>query len=171
MSTPPTDRELIERLDRWLAAHRPGYYSRLQPGVSDADLDAFETQFAFKLPSAFRELYRWRNGQDPMSYDSLQGNRMFCALEEVASTKEMLDDMIGYDFEDPSYWRRGWLPFLHNGGGSYLCLDLAAEGGGHPGQLLGFWKADADRPVEFPSMEAWLADLVDSMESGRLELD
>jgi cell wall assembly regulator SMI1 len=56
MSTPPTDRELIERLDRWLAAHRPGYYSRLQPGVSDADLDAFETQFAF---------VRWKKSPAP----------------------------------------------------------------------------------------------------------
>jgi len=170
MSNPRT-RQLIERMDRWLAASRPDYYSLLQSGVGDADLDAFETKFAVKLPSVFRDLYLWRNGQDPMSSSPLQGNRSFCTLEEIAETKEMLDGMIGFDFEDPSYWRRGWIPFLHNGGGSYLCLDLAAEGGGHVGQLLGFWKADSDRPVEFASMEDWLSGLVDSMESGRLELD
>jgi hypothetical protein len=38
------------------------------------------------------------------------------------------------------------------------------------GQLVAYWKADEDRPVEYPSVEAWLADLVDSMESGELEL-
>lgn len=162
--------ELITRMDRWLAANRTDYYALLQPGVSDADLDAFEAQFSLKLPAAFRHLYRWRNGQDPMSSAPLQGNRSFCTLEEVASTKDMLDGMIGYDFDDPRYWRRGWVPFLHNGGGSYLCLDLAAEDGGQPGQLIGFWKRDEDRPVEFPSVEAWLADLVESMESGALEL-
>src|SRR5262245_2155106 len=96
---------VIERIDRWLAAQRPDYYSLLQPGVSDADLDAFDAQFSLTLPPAFRALYRWRNGQDPMSSAPLQGNRSFCTLEEVASTKDMFDGMIGYDFDDPRHWR------------------------------------------------------------------
>lgn len=161
---------LIGRLDRWLAANRPDYYALLQPGATDPDLDAFEARFSLKLPTAFRAMYQWRSGQDEMSFDSLQGNRSFCTLTEVARTKDMLDGMSGSDFDDPKYWRRGWVPFLHNGGGSYLCLDLAAEDGGRPGQLVGFWKADEDRPVEFPSVEAWLADLVESAEAGELEL-
>ena len=105
-----------------------------------------------------------------MSFAPLQMNRSFMRLEDIARVKDMLDGMIGADFDDPRYWRRGWVPFLHNGGGSYLCLDLAAEDGGHRGQLVGFWKADENRPVEFPSVEAWLADLVASMEAGELEL-
>jgi cell wall assembly regulator SMI1 len=161
---------LIERMDRWLAANRPKYYAGLQPGATDTDLDAFEARFALKLPAAFRQLYRWRNGQDPMSSAPLHLNRSFETLGAITSTKELLDGMIGYDFEDPRWWRRGWVPFLHNGGGSYLCVDVAAEGGGRPGQLVAFWKADADRPVEYPSLEAWLAELVSSMEDGSLEL-
>jgi cell wall assembly regulator SMI1 len=161
---------LIERMDRWLAANRPDYYALLRPGASDADLDTFETRFSVKLPPAFRALFRWRSGKDEVSSAPLQGNRSFCTLDEVARTKVLLDGMIGYDFDDPRYWRRGWVPFLHNGGGSYLCLDLAAEVGGQPGQLIGFWKQDEDRPVEYPSMEAWLDDLVASMEDGSLEL-
>jgi cell wall assembly regulator SMI1 len=161
---------LIERMERWLAANRPDYYALLQPGSSDAELDAFEAQFSVTLPQSFRALYRWRSGQDEMSSAPLQGNRSFCGLGEVARTKDMLDSMIGYDFDDPRYWRRGWVPFLHNGGGSYLCLDLSAEDGGQPGQLVGFWKQDEDRPVEYLSVEAWLDDLVASMENGSLEL-
>jgi len=162
--------QLIARMDRWLAANRPHYYALLRTGASDADLDAFESRFAIKLPVAFRHLYRWRNGQDPASYDAIQHNRSFCALEDIAETKAMLDGMIGFDFEDVRYWRRGWIPFLHNGGGSYLCLDLAAQDGGEIGQLIAFWKQDRDRPVEFASMEAWLKTLVTSMEHGTLEL-
>jgi cell wall assembly regulator SMI1 len=161
---------LIDRIDRWLAANRPEYYAVLQPGATDPELDAVEVQFGIRLPTAFRHLYRWRNGQDPMSFKPLQMNRSFMRLEDIARVKQMLDGMIGYDFDDPRYWRRGWVPFLHNGGGSYLCLDFAAEDGGQPGQLIGFWKGDEDRPVEFPSVEAWLADLVESMESGELGL-
>jgi hypothetical protein len=46
-------------------------------------------------------------------------------------------------------------------------VDLGAEDGGRVGQLVAFWKRDRDRPVESPSLEAWLADLVSSMEDGR----
>ena len=161
---------LIDRMNRWLVVNRPDYYALLQPGATNVDLDAVESQFQIRLPPSFRQLYCWRNGQDPMSFDPLQGNRSFCTLEEIASTKDELDGMIGSDFDDPRYWRRGWVPFLHNGGGSYLCLDIAAEDGGHPSQLVGFWKQDEDRPIEYPSIEAWLADLVESMESGQLKL-
>ena len=161
---------LLGRMERWLIANRPEYFARLQSGVTNAQLDAFEVQFAVELPAAFRELYRWRNGQEDGCYESLQMNYMFCPLDDVADTKAMLDGMIGTDFEREGWWRRGWVPFLSNGGGSYLCLDLAAEDDGLTGQLVAFWKADEDRPVEFPSLEAWLGDLVASMEGGSLEL-
>ena len=161
---------LILRMDRWLAANRPDYYALLQPGATEAELDAFEVRFSLKLPAAFRAMYRWRSGQDQGSSKPLQMNRTLSTLEEISRTKDELDSMIGYDFDDPKYWRRGWVPFLHNGAGSHLCLDMAAEDGGHPGQLIAFWKRDEDRPVEYPSMEAWLTELVGSMEDGSLEL-
>lgn len=157
---------LIGRMDRRLAANRPKYHTLLQPGVTGSELDAFEAEFSLRLPAAFRQLYHWRNGQDLMSTAVLQMNRSFSSLEEIANTKALLDGMIGHDFNDPRYWRRGWVPFLHNGGGSHLCLDLMAEDGGQPGQLIAFWKHDEDRPVEYPSLQAWLAGLVASMEDG-----
>lgn len=166
----PMVKALIVRLDCWLTANRPEYYAMLQSGATEAELDAVETQFSLVLPGAFRQLYRWRSGQDPMSAAALQMNRSFCTLEEVVSTKGILDGMIGDDFDDPQYWRRGWVPFLHNGGGSYLCIDLVAEDGGQPGQLIGFWKRDEDRTIEFPGVVEWLADLVATMESGKLKL-
>jgi hypothetical protein len=49
-------------------------------------------------------------------------------------------------------------------------VDLAAEDGGTPGQVLIFYHDCELRPIEFPSLRTWLADLVESMEQGRLEL-
>lgn len=108
----------LERMERWLSANRPGYLACLQPGVTDAQLDAFEARFAVQLPAAFRSHYRWRNGQADGNYEPLQMNRMFSPLEDVAHTKQMLDDMIGSDFDQPERWRRGWVPFLSDGGES-----------------------------------------------------
>ena len=95
---------------------------------------------------------------------------MFSSLEDIAHHKELLDDLIGSDFEDPRWWRRSWVPFLENGAGDHLCVDLAAEDGGTPGQVLMCYHDWERRPVRSPSLEAWLADLVASMESGSLRL-
>ena len=119
---------LIERVDRWLAANRPNYYAYLRPGATHTALDAFKDRFSLRLPELFRAFYRWRDGQEPSCTASLQDNRVFSSLDEVAETKEMLDGMIDSDFEDPGWWRRGWVPFLANGGGDFLCLDGLLKG-------------------------------------------
>jgi cell wall assembly regulator SMI1 len=162
--------DLIERMDRWLAANRSEYYAQLQRGVSDNTLDDFENRFGLKMPEAFRLLYQWRNGQRADRFDSFQDNRMFASLEDIVETKEMLDAMIGADFDDPTWWRRGWVPFLANGAGDHLCVDLTAENGGRPGQIITFWHDWEDRSVKYDSFAAWLEALVESMEDGTLEL-
>jgi len=91
---------------------------------------------------------------------------MFARLESIISTKELCDSLIGSDFEDPRWWRQSWVPFLDNGGGDHLCLDLKAEDGGTPGQVLAFYHDYASRPIQFDSFAAWLTGLVESMESG-----
>jgi cell wall assembly regulator SMI1 len=159
---------LIASMDKWLTVNRADYHSQLQPGISKQELDNFEAKFNLRLPPDFRELYEWRNGQSASA--SLQFNRMFLPLEEAGSTKETLDGMIGTDFDSPEWWRQGWVPFLANGGGDLLCVDLSAEDGGTPGQLRAFWHDEADRPVEYANLEAWLTELVESMENGSLEL-
>lgn len=162
---------MIERIDHWLATNRPDYYARLRQGATDAALDAFEARFTLRLPGPFRAFYGWRDGQESDCTASLQDNRMFSSLAQIAETKEMFDGMIGWDFEDPRWWRRGWAPFLANGGGDHLCLDVAAEDGGEPGQLVVFWHDWENRAVKFPDFEAWLGQLADSMEDGSLEFE
>jgi cell wall assembly regulator SMI1 len=160
--------DLIQRLDKWLAAKRAPYYKELNPGASPQDLDGFEFKFEIKLPADFREFYQWRNGQS--GYASFQFNLMFSPLADITDTKDTLDGMIGFDFEDPKWWRRSWIPFLNNGGGDHWCLDLTAEDGGTPGQILVFYHDDATRQAKHPSFNAWLFDLVASMESGKYKI-
>jgi cell wall assembly regulator SMI1 len=161
---------LIERLDRWLAANRPDFYAHLLPGSGDFQLDTFEARFALTLPDSLRQLYHWRNGHDQLQSESLVHNLMFSSLEDVARQKELMDGMIGSDFENPQWWRRSWVPFLENGAGDHLCVDTAAEDGGTSGQVLMFYHDWEHRPIRSPSLEAWLSGLVESMESGTLQL-
>ena len=164
---------LLARMDRWLAVNRSDYYELLQPGVTDAQLDAFECRFSLQLPLAFRQLYRslaQRAGPDilrPIQMEPLVRE----ALEEITETKDMLDGMIGLDFDDPKWWRRGWIPFLHNGGGSHLCVDVAVEDGGCiPDNSSRSGRTTRIGRSSIQSLEVWLSGLVSSMEDGSLEL-
>ncbi len=155
--------QLIAQLDTRLCRHRPDYYGSLQSGVTEEALNKLQQSLSSHLPPIFLDLYRWRNGQAANCSANLIDNWMFCSLEDVVSTKEMLDGMIGFDFEDPRWWGRGWVPFLSNGGGDYLCIDLTAEFGGTPGQLIAFFHDWEKRPVKFADMQTWLQTLVASL--------
>jgi len=162
---------LIRRADTWLKANRPDYYATLRPGVDDAALDAYGARFGLVLPTAFRQLYRRRDGQDlGVDAEALVRNHMFVPLSNSASKKEMLDGMMGSDFDDPAWWRPGWVPFTESFGGDHYCVDIAAEGGGTPGQIIDFWHDAATRKVLAPSLADWFRQLVVAMEEGRLEL-
>jgi cell wall assembly regulator SMI1 len=161
--------DLIRCADAWLRTSRPDYYAILRPGVEDAALDAYEMRLGLVLQSAFRQLCRWRDGQDLGVSKALLDNHMFVPLSESAACKEILDGMIGYDFEDPAWWRRGWVPFTESYGGDQDCIDLEAADG-QPGWVISFWHDDATRHVRASSLADWFRDLVVTIEEGRLRL-
>ena len=162
----PPMSELVARLDAWLSRHRPAYHARLLPGLTDEEWVGFESRIGLKLPDAFRVFYQWRNGQPNDYFKSFRGNRTWTPTVDIIDTKELLDSMIGSDFE-PGWWEQSWVPFLHNGAGSHLCVDVAGANGGTPGQLVEFWNRDRDRPVAAPSLEHWLHQFVRSLERDR----
>lgn len=153
--------ELFAALELRLAESRPDYYASLSQGVDNAALDAFAQRFGLRLPDSFRALYRWRNGADEDLGESLVGNLIFSPLSQIIEAKALLDGMIGSDFDAPAWWRSDWIPFLANGGGDHLCIDLLAIDGGTPGQLRMFYHDDRSRPIRATSIEAWLAALLD----------
>jgi cell wall assembly regulator SMI1 len=161
--------DLIGRADAWLRANRPDYYAILRPGVDDVALSAYEARFGLVLPMELRQLYHWRDGQDLNVSVALVHNHMFMPLSQSASSKEELDGMIGFDFDDPAWWRRGWVPFTLSYGGDHYCVDLEAESGTR-GQVIDFWHDDATRNVLAQSLVDWFRELVATMEDGRLEL-
>jgi cell wall assembly regulator SMI1 len=158
--------DLILRADDWLKANRP----ILRPGVNDAALCAYEARFGLVLPTDLKQLYRWRDGQDLGPSMAIVHNHMFVPLSESASIKELRDGMIGADFDDPAWWRRGWVPFTESYGGDSYCVNLDADGGGTLGEVIDFWHDEPTRNVLAPSLAHWFRELVVAMEEGRLEL-
>jgi cell wall assembly regulator SMI1 len=166
--------KLIERLDQWLQAHRPIYYQELLPGLTDSEYEKFEERLGLRAPAAFRALYQWRNGQSAKCYKGFQDNRQFASAECILGSKQILDEMNegneegGFDsgFAMANWWSPSWIPFLDNGGGDHLCLDLGGAFTGRPGQLITFWHDWENRSIEYPSLELWLEIFVGSLEAG-----
>lgn len=80
--------DLIRRADAWLKANRPDYYAILRPGADDAALDVYEARFGLMLPTALKELDRWRDGQNLKPSLALVHGHMFVPLSVNAFAKE-----------------------------------------------------------------------------------
>jgi cell wall assembly regulator SMI1 len=156
--------DLIARLDKWLRVNRPDYYPDLQPGVTATEISKFEKQFALQVPQLFKELYMWRNGQASIFSTSLQFNRTFMSIELINGSRDVLNRLLDLGEFEQNWWHREWIPFLSNGGGDYLCIDLAGVFTGTEGQIITFWHDWESRNIEYPSLEKWLEVFVGSLE-------
>lgn len=150
MSPLPPLTDVLSRLDQWYATHLPAVWTTLRPGVTEADLDAFETRTALQLPEAFRALYRWHDGQD-WSVGGVLG-LAFMPLAEVEFTSMMWQDIAEGDGADinidiyvvshptgairEQYASPSVVPLLSDARSNAVALDLAPDlcgqlGAGH----------------------------------------
>jgi cell wall assembly regulator SMI1 len=158
---------LLERLERWLRLYRAEYYEWLRPGVPERELMTLERDLGRNLPAGFRELYRWRDGQDPECTLAFQYNQMFMPLKQVQQVWVAISQLQdGGEFPETNWWSKSWLPFLGTEDGDHLCVDLDGAFGGMAGQVLMFHHDFESRNIEYPSMEKWMEAFVPSVEAG-----
>lgn len=157
----------LERLDAWLRAKRASYHASLGKGATPAELTAIEKAVGEPLPAALGELLRWKTG----GKGRLIGNwsLMRSGADVAAAITELGELLEAGDFDAPSHWSPKWVPFLENGGGDHVCVDIGASFGGAPGQVLEFWHSETMRPVLAPSLDAWLDVIVTAFEAGGAE--
>src|SRR5688572_28943139 len=55
---------VLSRLDAWYAAHLPPDRYVFNPPATEARLDGFERLVGFGMPRAYRQLYRWHDGEN-----------------------------------------------------------------------------------------------------------
>lgn len=62
---------IIKRFEGWLRAHAPEALATMNPGLDAAGLRSFEAALGVALPRAARALFRWRDGQDSDTYETI----------------------------------------------------------------------------------------------------
>lgn len=183
---------LLARFDATLEAKFPLMHRSLRPGVQEAALHEFESKHDVVLPSEFRQLYLWHDGQFGTSEEnsgprcSLFGSLNFQAFSTVRFYMEswlndpnQLEDWEDGRGEHPShpeghiqsiYLRPWWLAFADGPSAESLCVDLEPDARGTRGQVI-VWGADFDdRYVLAESLGAFFEMLLEQLERGEVRL-
>jgi cell wall assembly regulator SMI1 len=154
-------RELLERLEGWLAKHRRRFLEGLRPGANEAELHQMEAQLGVPVPAALRTLLAWHNGQGDDFIGRFDGEWLLLGTERIVAAKKELDAGAGGDGEG-SGWQPAWIPFMDDDAGNYRCLDTSQAGA----PVREFWSMEKEHPVVAKSLEAWLEDFVTAVEQG-----
>jgi cell wall assembly regulator SMI1 len=147
----------LSALDKHLQTKRPEYYSTLNPPLTDLQIGDLEKKFDIQLSANVKLLYRWKNGQS--EYKRFVNNCAFMPLESALESYEILTSMIGHDFTIKNWWNERWIPLFENGGGDYVCVDIAGIFTGLPGQVVDFRHDEPARNIIAPSLEVFIATL------------
>ncbi|UOQ51709.1 SMI1/KNR4 family protein [Hymenobacter cellulosivorans] len=154
---------LLARLDALLQQRRPAYYATLNPPATAAELAAFEAEFELTLPAELRWWFGWHNGQQ--GFESFVQNNCLQSLGSAAETMRVNLELLEAGDFVPNWWQPGWVPFLENGGGDHVCVDLAGTFTGHAGQIMEHWHDWEARSVLFPDLTTWLQAVVQVYET------
>ncbi|WP_407571065.1 SMI1/KNR4 family protein [Deinococcus altitudinis] len=179
---------VLDRLAAWLAAELPEVLAALQPGATEAELNALEALTGQPLPSDVRALYGWRNGQnlDHPATGPFFG-LTFLPLPEVArhwsAWQEVLSSMPELGEPDENYTSepagavqpigisRGWIGFAYDHGGNHLGIDLTPGPTGTAGQIINFGRDEHARFVLSASMTGFLEWLASQYEAGNFVIE
>lgn len=172
---------LIARLESVLRTYHPDLLAALAPGASSEQLDALEDLAGRPLPQMLRDLLAWRNGVgDKAARATIDGPWSFMSVQAIIDAVEMLREMLEYeqDWKEQNWWGHDWIPFLEDGCGDHICVDLDGGGtliddgipfdAGIAGQIIDFDHAAELRVIEAPSLEVWLTALIQAVEDGVL---
>ena len=175
---------VLARLDAWYAAHLPPDRYALNPPATDAQLDAFERLIDLKLPRAYRQLYRWHDGENDDRWGHIYGLPLLPLHQAAAELKawtEVLADFGGNRYEIPGgAWPEGAvdsayinplrIPLTHDGSGNHIGLDFDPWPRGRVGQVILFGRDEDVKVVLAESLGKFLEWIAGMLESGNFRL-
>jgi cell wall assembly regulator SMI1 len=175
---------VLARLDHWFAAHlRPDKYV-FNPPASDTDLDAVEHLTGIPLPLAYRQLYRWHDGENDDRWGHFYGLPLL-PLQRVATEwknwTRVLAEFDGNrymvpggswprDAVDPAYINPRWIPLIEDGSGNHIGLDFDPWPAGRVGQVIIYGRDEDIKAVLAESLGEFLEWIAGLLERGNYRL-
>lgn len=175
---------VLARLDAWYAAHlRPDKYV-FNPPATDAQLDAFEQLVGVKMPSSYRQLYKWHDGENDDRWGHIYGLPILPlkrAAEEHQQWRRTLAAFGGNPYPvrggawpegavDSAYVNPGWIPLTADGSSNHIGLDFDPWPGGRVGQIIVFGRNEDVKVVLGESLGKFLEWIAGLLESANFQL-
>ena len=166
---------LLRRYENMLAAKAPAALAALQPGLSDAQIDALEAKHGFKLTPDLRALYRWRNGEPPNAPTEIFPNHRFVPLDEAVASRDGLRQQVKAQSQDQ---QRVYATYAGHRD-PWLGLIVDAAGDGHhfdptrseaEGSFF-FNFAEDGTYTYYPAFRNYLAAVIEGHMKGAFALD
>ena len=175
---------VLQRLDAWYAKHLSADRYQLNPPATDASLDAFERLIGIALPRAYRQLYRWHDGEEDDRFGHIYGLPILPLDDAGKQWKAWIDVLAEFKGDrykipgrgwpqgavDPSYINPRWIPLTHDGSGNHIGLDFDPWPGGRVGQVIPFGRDEDVKVVLAESLGKFLEWIADLLESGNFRL-
>ena len=161
-----------ERLEAWLLANEAKTLADLNPPVTTTEIQELKRTLGYGLPSGYLECLKVHAGQQGKAKWLFDGREFLSVRNVVLSWAAWNDLAEGGDLDDmkakpgegiqPVWWSRSWIPFASNGGGDFLCLDMAPASAGRPGQVIEVFHDFPGRKLVAPDFDSWFTKFVDS---------
>jgi cell wall assembly regulator SMI1 len=89
-AVPETAEKLLARYEQLLRDRAAHVLAAMNPGLTDAQIDALQTKGRFVLPPDLRALYRWRDGTPRASNVQAFADHRFVSLEDALADRDAL---------------------------------------------------------------------------------
>ena len=175
---------VLARLDAWYAAHLDRDRYVFNRPATEARLDSVETSFGVRMPSAYRQLYRWHDGENDDRWGHFYGLPLLPidrALAEWRAWNRVIAEIGGNPYAipgggwpagavDTAYFNSRWIPLTADGSGNHIGLDFDPWPGGRLGQVILFGRDEDVKVVLSESLGQFLAWIAGLLESGNFRL-
>ena len=157
----------------------PSMEETLNPGASEAELQAAETELGIAFPAALRSLYLTNNGDNHESANGMILGFPFYSLEELRSAWRGWVDLANDPAHNSAdhfssspagcikrrYADTKWIPLCDDGGGNYIGIDLDPDVNGKAGQIINFGRDEHNKVVLAENLDAFFARLTRIIQS------
>ncbi|MBN3923028.1 SMI1/KNR4 family protein [Nostoc sp. NMS4] len=172
-------KEILTRIETWFKKHLPEMLDTLNTAATDEEILELENQIQIELPSSFKELYKWHNGQVSRAYPGIFYGLEFLSLSEIYRNwqvwAELVDEGINKHILGQSYTpkkvkeiyaSKKWIPFAFDWGGNHLGIDLDPHNQGTVGQVINFGRDEDIKFVFADDLGTFLNWFITQLESG-----
>lgn len=159
-----------KRLESWLLANEPEILADLNPPATTTEIHELERMLGYGLPLGYLECLKVHAGQQGKAKWLFDGNEFFSIRNVMLSWTAWNDLAEGGDLDglkakpseeiQPVWWSRSWIPFASNGGGDFLCLDMAPASSGRLGQVIKIFHDFPNRTLLAPDFDSWFTKFV-----------